>query len=238
MDVADDVGGARQRGGVGLAEGERLLSGWASDQPVDADSLPNKRVLLLLAEGFDDAEAACALDVLGWTRYRPSVATVDVDVAAFKGQVSGAFGTVIRADVLVDDVDPGCYDALVVPGGFHNLGYGEVYDERVYRIIRHMRDRGCPIATMCVGVVPVAEAGVLAGGRATTYPFSSRHDNVGRLRDLGCDPVADSVAEWDGVISCSGPAYSERVMHLLLERVAGKAAAGEVQAFRSGQRNS
>lgn len=211
-----------------------LLSGAYDNQPVDANTLPNKRVLLFLTSGFEDAEAACALDVLGWTRYRPSVATVDVTVAAFREEVRGAFGTTMKADVLIGQVDATRFDALVVPGGFHNLGFDEAYDERLRELARAFRSLGRPIATMCVGIVPVAEAGVLEDGVATTYPFSSRRDNQGRLRELGCVVSEDPVVDWNGIISCSGPAFSEQVMRLLLERLVGSEAAAEVERYRRG----
>ena len=213
----------------------RFLSGEAQDQPVAEAQLEHKRALLLLAQGFEDAEAACALDVLGWTRYRPTCATVDVDVAAFGQEVRGAFGTRMLADVLVGEVEPARYDALVIPGGFHNLGFDEAYCDEVHDLVRAFAHAGKSVATMCVGVVPVAEAGVLDGGRAATFALSSRHDNPGRLREFGCDFVGEAVVEWHSIISCSGPAHSEQVMRLLLERLVGAEAAAEVARYRDGR---
>lgn len=213
------------------------LSGTEADQPVAEDALDVKRVLMFLAEGFEDAEAVCAIDVAGWTHYRPSIATVELDITGFHDIVRGGFGTSIPIDIGFDDVDPAAYDALIVPGGFHNRGFDEAYDERLRRLVREMRALGCPIATMCVGVLPVAEAGVLNGGTAVTYALSSRHDNAARLRDLGCTVSDEPVAEWDGIISSSGPAYSDQVMHRLLELVAGPRAAAEAARYRSGSRD-
>ena len=131
---------------------EPWLSGTAEDQPARADELPHKRVLMVLAEGFEDSEAVCALDVLGWTAYRPRIATMKVQTAGFRRSVHGAFGTVIETDLLVDDANAADYDALVLPGGFHNRGFDEAYDERIRSLVREMREAGKPVATMCVGV--------------------------------------------------------------------------------------
>lgn len=215
---------------------ERILSGTEEDQPTPTDALARKRVLMLLFEGYEDAEAACLLDMLGWTRYRPSIATVDVETAGFGDVAHGAFGTCVGTDVRIVDVDPSRYDALAIPGGFHNLGYDEAYDEAVYDIIRAFRSQGLPIATFCVGALPVARAGALEGGRATTYAFSSRHDNFGVLRECGCTAVNEPVVEWNGIISCSGPAQSEQVCELLLEMLVGPEAAAEVRRYRDGCR--
>lgn len=214
--------------------GEVYLSGSAAVQPKGADELVSKRVLVFLAQGFEDAEAACLIDVLGWTNYRPTVASVAVDIAGFHNEVRGAFGTRYGVDVQVEDVDPQLYDALVIPGGFHNLGYDEAYDHRVVELARAFAERGCPIATLCIGVLPVADAGALEGGKATTYTFSSRHDNPGRLRDGGCEFVQEPLVEWKNVISCSGPVHSEAVARRLLEILVGEEAAVEVFRYRTG----
>lgn len=214
-----------------------FLSGTAKDQPTAARDLMLKRVLMILAEGFEDVEVVVALDVLGWTRYRARKVNVEVDTTGFHEAVSGAFGTTLSVDKPIDTVNPSDYDALVIPGGFHNLGYDEIYDTRVRTIAKALHRRGCPIATMCVGVIPVAEAGLLEGGTATTYALSSRHDNRERLRELGCTPSDEPVVEWDNIISCSGPAYSEHVACLLLEKLVGAEVADEVHRYRRGMSN-
>ena len=216
---------------------ESYLSGRRQDQPADERTLPAKRVLMFLANGFVDSEAASALDVCGWTHYRPTHATVSVETCGLHDVVTGAFGLRAQIDVPIGSVDCTRYDALVIPGGFHNLGYDEAYDARVHALVRAMREAGKPIATMCVGILPVAEAGVLAGGIASTFALSSRHDNPGRLRELGCTVSDEAVVDWNGIISCSGPAYSEQVMMLLLRRLIGDEAAAEVERYRRGLAN-
>lgn len=213
---------------------EVYLSGTASDQPAHAADLPHYRILLFLPAGFEDAEVAAVLDILGWTAYRPSIATVEVVKTGLQPAVSGAFGLRFDVDVPFGQVNVADYDALVIPGGFHNFGFDEMYSEPVYQLIRQARHAGLPIATMCVGILPVACAGVLEGGRATTYELSRRHDNAAVLREHGCQHTGNDVEEWEGIISCSGPAFSETVVMRLLELVAGKSAADEVARYRAG----
>lgn len=212
-----------------------LLSGTESDQPADASELPVKRALMFLAEGFEDAEAVCAIDVLGWTHYRPSVATIELDVTGFHERVRGAFGITLPTSVAFADIDCGRYDALIVPGGFHNRGFDEAYDDRLRDLARSFHASGRLIATMCVGVLPIAEAGLLERGTATTYALSSRHDNLERLRELGCTPSDEPVIESNGIISCSGPAHAEAVLMQLIARLAGPEAAAEVARYRDGR---
>ena len=217
-----------------IGQPRAFLSGTASDQPISLDKAKRFNVLMLLAEGFEDAEAACVIDVLGWTHYRPEAALADVTIGALHEEVRGAFGTRFKADVQVGHADCSRYDALVIPGGFHSRGYDEIYCPDIYRLVRSAKQLGKPIATLCVGSLVVAEAGELEGGEATTYPFSSRHDNPGRLEELGCTAVEEPIVEWDGVISCSGPAYSEQVALRLLEKLIGTDAVADIDRKRRG----
>lgn len=212
-----------------------FLSGFESDQPMEADALQSKCVLVFLAEGFEDSEAAVLVDVLGWTHYRPTIACIDVEIAALHKVVHGAFGSSYEADVLIADTEIDRYDALVIPGGFHNRGFDEAYCEEVRDLARAAHVRGIPIATMCVGVLPVAESGVLVGRVATTYALSSRHDNEGRLREMGCTVASGTFAVDGGVISCSGPAQAEEVAFELLKQLVGSQAAEEVARYRRGK---
>jgi 4-methyl-5(b-hydroxyethyl)-thiazole monophosphate biosynthesis len=141
---------------------------------------------------------------------------------------------VLDRDERVTRIDASSFDALVIPGGFHSKGFDEIYDPAVHELVRAIHDDGKPIATMCVGILAVAQAGVLAGGKATTYPLSSRHDNPGQLREFGCEALEEPIVDWNGIISCSGPAYSEQVMSLLLEKLVGTQAAREVKRYRAG----
>ena len=217
---------------------ESYLSGTQADQPSDARALPAKRVLMFLAEGFVDSEAASVLDICGWTHYRPAYATISVETCGLHPIVTGAFGLCANIDVPLEQVDCARYDALVIPGGFHNRGFDEAYDERVRSLARTMHEAGKPIATMCVGILPVAESGLLKGGFAAAYALSSRHDNPERLRELGCAASDEPIAEWNGIISCSGPAYTDQVVLALVRKLIGEQAASEVEHYRRGLADS
>ena len=189
------------------------------------------KVLLFLARGFEDLEAVSVISACGWTEYRDEIPTVRVVTTGFHEVVEGRFGMSIRCDLPMDAVDPNDYAALALPGGFHSHGFGEAYDPRVHELARAVHSNAGTIATMCVGVLPVAEAGLLRGGRATTYPHSRYHDNPARLRDLGCDPTPGPVEVWNRIISCSGPAHSLEVSWLLIESLIGSRSAAEVKRY-------
>jgi 4-methyl-5(b-hydroxyethyl)-thiazole monophosphate biosynthesis len=191
-------------------------------------------VLLLLGSGFEDLEAVAVLDVCGWTTYRAHLPRVRVVTAGLHREVRGRFGTTFQVDLLIEDVQPGRFSSLVVPGGFDSHGYGEIYDERVYALARAIHARGAPIVTMCVGVLPIAEAGLLKERRATTYSFSRSQDRRARLRELGAVVTSGPIENDGGIVSCAGPAYAVATALLLLEQVAGPAAAHEIKTLLHG----
>lgn len=192
------------------------------------------KVLLFLAEGFEDLEAVSVLDVMGWTEYREWVPTVEVITTGFHPEIRSRFGLTVNPDLPFDRIQPAEYTALAIPGGFHSHGFDEAYDERLRELAKVIHGQGGWIATFCVGVLPVAEAGLLKGKRAVSYPFSRNHDNLGRLKELGACLVNDPVAVDDRIISCAGPASSLEVVWRLLEGMLGEAHGAEVKRLMSG----
>jgi hypothetical protein len=47
------------------------------------------KILLFLAEGFEDLEAVAFVDVVGWTRYREWVPSVELVTTGFRPSVRG-----------------------------------------------------------------------------------------------------------------------------------------------------
>lgn len=191
----------------------------------------SKKVLLFLAQGFEDLEAASIIDICGWTYYREHLQKVDVSVTGFHKEVTGRFGLKIKTDVLIDDINPKEYEALAIPGGFHSHGFDEAYDVKVLNLAESMYNSGGIIATMCVGILPIAKAGLLKGKRATTYPFSKNHDNPRYLRGYGCQYSGKSIEIDDRIISCAGPSQSLHVVMIMLEMLLGSEETRKIKEF-------
>jgi protease I len=67
-----------------------------------------------------------------------------------------------------DDVAPGSYDALVLPGG-RAPEYLRL-NPKVVQIVRHFAQAKKPIAAICHGVQLLTAAGVVEGKACTAYP--------------------------------------------------------------------
>ena len=187
-----------------------------------------KPVLLFLAEGFEDLEAVSILDIMGWTEYRKWVPTVKVVTTGFREQVHSRFGLTHQIDMLFDHIKTQDYSSLAIPGGFHSHGFDEAYDERLRELCRQFHAQQSWIATFCVGILPVAESGILQGVKAT-YPYSSQHDNISRLKSLGATVQKEPLVIDKRIVSCRGPANSLDVSYALLKALIGESPCREVK---------
>lgn len=189
------------------------------------------RILLLLGQGFDDMEAAAFIDVCGWTSYRKQSPKVQLDITGLqKSPIRGRFGTEFPVTLPISKVCPEHYSAIALPGGFRSHGFNEMYDERIYGLLQKSHQAGAVIATVCVGILPVAEAGLVKGRQATTYPYS-RHDNIEQLRRCGAVPSDNALVIDDRIISCAGPAQALAVALSMLSLVLGGDATNELKKF-------
>ena len=175
-------------------------------------------VLLLLAEGFEEAEAIVPADILR----RGEVAVVTASISGDRA-VKGAHGVVVVADALLSEVAaPAGFDAVVVPGG--NLGHRNLLaDRRVAEILAAADAAGRIVAAICAGPRVLAAAGVVRGRRFTCYP--SCEAGIDGDYDDGAPVVEDG-----NLVTSRGPGTAPAFGLALLGRLAGPAVAATVAA--------
>lgn len=126
--------------------------------------MPSKhKILVPLAEGFEEIEAVTIIDVL-------RRAELDVTVAGLKGrEVRGSHAIALVADAELGDLDFDSFDVLVLPGGMpgtRNLAA----DERILGLVRHLHERGKRTAAICAAPLVLHAAGVIRGIEVTSHP--------------------------------------------------------------------
>ncbi len=177
-----------------------------------------KPVLLLLCRGVEIYEAAAFHDVLGWSGAEGGP-EVPVATVGLQSEVCCTFGLKIRPDRLLSDVDPADFSALAVPGGFEDHGYyKDAYCEPVAALIRAFVADGKPVASICVGALPLANAGVLRGRRATTYHLDGGR-RLAQLAEFGVEVVDESLVRDGNITTSSSPETAVDVAFALLERL-------------------
>ena len=121
------------------------------------------RILVPLAEGFEEIEAVTIIDVL-------RRAELDVTVASLvPGPVRGAHAIPLVPDADLAELDLGAFDVLVLPGGqpgTRNLAA----DERILALARRLHREGKRTAAICAAPLVLHAAGILDGLAVTAYP--------------------------------------------------------------------
>ncbi|MBN1152160.1 MAG: DJ-1/PfpI family protein [Dehalococcoidia bacterium] len=175
-----------------------------------------KRVLLLLADGFEAFEAAAFTDVLG---FATSFGNEEIEVVTvgLHPELHCTFGFTIKPELLLEDAEDEEFDAIGVPGGFERAGfYNDAYSDAFADIFRRFAAEGKPIAAVCTGALAVARSGVLRGRRATTYHLLEGKRRR-QLADMGAI-VIDSALVRDGmIVTSASPATAIDVAFTLLE---------------------
>jgi 4-methyl-5(b-hydroxyethyl)-thiazole monophosphate biosynthesis len=147
------------------------------------------RLIVPLAEGFEEIEAITVIDVL-------RRANIKVDVVGIEDEiVAGRNGVKILCDKIITDVKPDDYDGIVLPGG--NPGYKNLENsQHVINFIKAYNNRGKLIAAICASPTILEKIGVLEGKKATCYPT---------MKDKLKNYVDEKVVVDKNVITSQGP---------------------------------
>ncbi|HCW04666.1 MAG TPA: DJ-1 family protein [Clostridium sp.] len=121
-----------------------------------------KKLLLFLAEGFEEIEALTVVDVL-------RRAEVEVDMCSLSEEyVNGAHNIKVKSDLHLDDLDQNNYDGLILPGG---PGTDNLKNNvRVVQLVKDFYMNGKLTAAICAAPIVLAEAGIVNGHNITSYP--------------------------------------------------------------------
>ncbi len=188
-----------------------------------------KRVLLILPNGFEIFEGAAFIDVLGWADDCGDTRIEVVKAGVSKNLTCTFGGFQFVPDFTLDQLDFHDFDAVAIPGGFESAGfYEEAYSEPVQQALRDFDERRAPVASICVGALPVAKSGILNGRKATTYHLDNGKWRE-RLAELGAEVLDEWIVEDENVITSSCPETAAYVALRLLERLTSKANADHVR---------
>ena len=123
------------------------------------------KVIVPLANGFEELEAISVVDVLRRGGVEVVMASIHDSL-----DVKGAHGVSVRADALLPDSSDAEYDAIVLPGGgegTENLRNSDV----LFRMLRRQSEAGRLICAICAAPTVLVDAGVVEPGiHMTCYP--------------------------------------------------------------------
>lgn len=192
--------------------------------------MKNKKVLLFLAQGFEEYEAGVFTDVIGWSRVL-GIEPVDLITTGFRSEIKCKWNLIVHPEIEFDQIKMEDYDALAIPGGFKDSGYYEdAFDDRFLRLIRDFDKENKIIAAVCAAAIPVGKSGVLKDRKATTYDLSEIYGRK-YLADLGVNVQDQHIVIDKNIITSTGPATGLDVSFKLLEMLTSEKNVDEVKKY-------
>ncbi len=180
-----------------------------------------KKILLLLANGFEIYEASVFIDVMGWNKIDGD-GTTSLYTCGIEKEISSTFNVKITADYSIKEINVNDFDALAIPGGFENYGfYKDAFHDEFQNLIRAFEKKKKTIATICVGALPLAKSGILGCRKATTYNLMGGH-RLEQLKSYGVEAINEPMVIDKNVITSWNPSTAIDVAFKLLEILTSK----------------
>jgi len=171
------------------------------------------KVVIPLADGFEEIEAMSTIDVL-------RRANISVTTAGIPGTiVKGSRGTQTIADRKLSEIDMNSFDALVLVGGYP--GYVNLSkSNQVLNAVKSFNAKGKTIAAICAAPSILAKAGILDNRKATIYP--------GMEKDIP-RPRPGRVVQDGHIITSQGPGTAIEFALKVVEALAGSGASAKLR---------
>ena len=162
-------------------------------------SLAGKKAVFIIAfNNFKDEEYFTPKEIL-------ENAGGNVKTASNKmGRAVGADGKDTQVDLLLENLNPADFDAIVFIGGAGCLE--NLDNEKSYRVARETVFQNRVLASICISPVILAKAGVLRGKKATVWSSAQDQSPVNALSEGGAVYEAKLVVQDGNIITATGPA--------------------------------
>ncbi len=168
------------------------------------------KVLVPLAEGFEELEAITIIDLLRRAGFEVITAGLD------NHPVQASRQNVLIPDTSIDEIINEQFDLIFLPGGLP--GADNLRDnELVQQLIKKQHRQNKNIAAICAAPKVLAAAGILSGKKITCYPGALDQTDTNDFE------ISGTALEIDGHITTSrGPGTAMDLALSLIEQLGNK----------------
>ncbi|KPJ71588.1 hypothetical protein AMJ50_01735 [Parcubacteria bacterium DG_74_3] len=178
-------------------------------------TLENKKLVMIVAfRNFRDEEYFVPKEILEKSGAEIKTASNQI------GQAIGADGGQVNVDLLVSEINPAEFDAIIFVGGpgcLSSLDNQDSYDV-AQKTISHNK----VLASICISPVILAKAGVLEEKKATVWSSPMDKSPIETLEEKGATYQAKPVVVDEKIITGNGPAaareFGEKIVEVLTEK--------------------
>ena len=183
-----------------------------------------KKVLVLLAPGFEEVEAVTPVDYL--RRAGIAVTTAAIGESPL---VTGARDIPVKADTvfkeLIKTESAACWDAVIIPGGMGGASNCAASKE-TGALLGEMLQAGKWVCAICAApAVVLAPLGILSGRKFTCYPGMEDQVNGGEFSE---DQVVIDRGKSGGIITSRGAGTAGAFAAAIIGELLGQAEADKV----------
>ena len=155
----------------------------------------SKKILVPLAEGFEEIEAITIIDLLRRANLEVITASLTDNL-----EVKGGHNIIVKADTILDKVINDDFDAISLAGGMGGMNNLKS-DKRIIEKIQKMYKDKKLVSAVCASPIVLGEAKVLIG-KYTCFPSCEKSISMGEYIEK------DLVVVDENVITSKGPATS------------------------------
>jgi protease I len=165
------------------------------------------RVAFIVGDMFEDSELEVPYERVKEAGHDPVI--IGVEAGA---KLEGKKGSTVTTDLSIDDVEPGEFAALVIPGGYSPDKIRS--NKKMVDLTRSIHEAAKPVAAICHAGWMLAEAGIVAGATVTSY-----HSIKTDLINAGANWVDQEVVEDRNLITSRKPDDLDAFTKALLNRL-------------------
>ena len=155
--------------------------------------LTGKKIVMIIApQNFRDEELIQPKSILAEKGAEVKVACTSLETT------KGMLGAEIEPDIMVSEIKPEDWDAIILIGGTGASQYWD--DSSVHSLLNEAIEQNKIVGAICIAPVTLANAGILSGKKATVFG-----SEVQKLKDKGAECTGKDVERDGNIITASGP---------------------------------
>lgn len=162
------------------------------------------KILVFIAEGFEEIEALTVVDVL-----RRANIQCDMCSITSNKEIKGAHNILVNADKTLEEIKSNEYNGLVIPGGMP--GATNLRDNnKLIDLVKEFNKDKKLIAAICAGPIVLSKANIIKGKEVTSYPGFEEDLKEGLYKE-------DLVVQDGNIITSRGPSSAMYFAFRILE---------------------
>ncbi|OSB16927.1 DJ-1 family protein [Clostridium sporogenes] len=164
------------------------------------------KILVFIAEGFEEIEALTVVDVL-----RRANIQCDMCSITSNKKIKGAHNILVNVDKTLEEIKNDEYNALVIPGGMP--GATNLRDNnKLIDLVKEFNKDKKLIAAICAGPIVLSKANIIKGKEVTSYPGFEEDLKEGLYKE-------DLVVQDGNIITSRGPSAAMYFAFRILENL-------------------